>query len=340
MIIFFISSGVDIGIGHVRRCAQLANELIAKNLEILFCLNHDPRSLEIIDPYNFKTEIISDEDGILGILKQNHDVSVLIYDLLKVKREDNQYIKTHYPHIKILALDYFDMNDPNVDTIINLYNHNITLAQPLSTAVRYLEGPKYGILRDEFKAVLKNKNSGRKVSLRKLLITFGGSDPQMNTLFVLPVINELKFAKELDVTVIIGPNFAHANQVPILVETLSLNIKIISSPTNMASLMNNIDLCICGSGTTILELAALGIPAIVLPQSVEEYHFSKSLESAGFAKVIGRLNSLDRSYLADILNNYYTKPDKLARAGAIGPELCDGLGDQRIVDEVVALLNS
>lgn len=340
MVIFFVSSGSKIGIGHVRRCTQIALNLGRKNIDFLFCLNYDVGSLELIKPYGFNIRIISEEFGVRDIIKENPKVKVVIYDLLNINKEDNLFLKQNYPGIRILALDYFDMTDSQVDTIINLYNHSRTFSKPVSSDVKYLEGPKFGILRDEFKQFINRPIFLKNASLRRILITFGGSDPQFNTLFVLPILNNLEFADKLEVGVVLGPNFSHADQILELINNMTLKVEPVRNPSDMAALMSKADLCLCGSGTTILELAALGVPGIVLPQSEEEFNFAKSLEAAGFAQVVGYQKSRDASYLEQTIRDFYENPKKLKEIGERGRELCNGLGDQAIVEEIIELMNS
>src|SRR6185295_14039687 len=93
----------------------------------------------------------------------------------------------------------------------------------------------------------------------------------------------------------------------------------------------------CGSGTTILELAALGTPALIAPQSAEELGFATYFETAGFAYIIGTPDDINELRLRSTLLNYYNHPSQLTAASAVGPVLCDGKGKEKIVHEILML---
>ena len=338
MVLFFVASGVQIGIGHVKRCVQLAIDLREQDKEVLFCLEHDFESIEIIKKCNLNVSILNETNSILNVLEDNPNIRVVLLDVLNITEKDTRKIKESNSNVKILALDYFDMLDSNVDTIINLYNHNKKYSKPVNPDVKYLEGPKYGVLRNEFQPLLL-KRSFSKRELRKILITFGGSDPKKYTLSILPVLDEIFNNLSINLSIVIGPNFVHASQISEVVKDLKSVYELIHNPSDMAKLMVDTDLCICGSGTTILELSALGVPAIVIPQSLEELRFSSLFETAGFATIVGTPGSIDRVKLKYSLMDYYTNPEKLVTMGLAGIQLCDGKGKDRIAREVLTLLN-
>jgi spore coat polysaccharide biosynthesis predicted glycosyltransferase SpsG len=114
--------------------------------------------------------------------------------------------------------------------------------------------------------------------------------------------------------------------------------EIFKSPDDMASLMFTADICICGSGTTILELATIATPAVIIPQSDEELKFSSLFAEAGFAVAAGTPDGLDSEALEIALLELLNTPETIPGRGSKGRQLCDGLGADRIVDEIMALL--
>jgi UDP-2,4-diacetamido-2,4,6-trideoxy-beta-L-altropyranose hydrolase len=335
LILFFISSGVHIGIGHVKRSVQLALELMQQHQQVSFCLKNDPKSIEIIIKNAIEFSIISEQESFPDLISNHRDVQLVVLDLLDISGRDTQKIKDRFPHILLLALDYFDMEDSNVSTIINLINHNKTRKRPLDPAVRYLEGPAYGILRTEFQVIL-TKGLTPKKNLRNILVTFGGSDPRLHTLSIIQLLQPIVKAMNTTVTVIIGPNFVHQTQVIELLKPLE-QFSYIVDPPAMATLMSAADLCICGSGTTILELSALGTPALIVPQSKEELNFSTYFETAGCAHMIGTPEGVDSLKLKNIILSYYDNPLLLTAMSLIGPKICDGKGKERVVEEILNL---
>lgn len=339
MILFFASSGIEIGIGHVKRCTQLSLELSKLEQRATICLSDDLKSIEIIKKEGCSFSVIEKGETIPDVIRRHSDVQLIVLDLLNISGKDTQQIRHQFPAIKILALDYFDMKDDQVNTIINLYNHSKGLKKPASAAVKYLEGPAYGILRTEFQTILE-KTIVPKKFIKKILVTFGGADPRRHTLNVIPVLHSILKQLELKVTVVTGPNFTHEKEVIKMLDASENGIERVHDPANMSQLMNESDLCICGSGTTIMELAALGTPALIAPQSTEELGFSSIFETAGFAVVIGTPEAIDSPKLEAILLDYHVHPSKLTAASRVGPALCDGKGKERIIQEIKILIEN
>lgn len=335
MIVFFVSSGVHIGIGHVKRCSQLALDLIHQHHSIVLCLQNDPKSMDIVKKAGLDFSIMNEEETLTDELKKHSNIELIVLDLLHISGKETQQIKQAFPSTPLLALDYFDMHDSNVSTIINLVNPG-KIKKPLDPAVKYLEGPAYGILRNEFQSIV-NEGIIPKKKLEHILVTFGGSDPRRHTLTLVPLLDAIIQSMNIKVTVVIGPNFIHRDQVIALLNDRS-KFRWIENPPSMAVLMNASDLCICGSGTTILELAALGTPALIAPQSIEELDFSKHFESSGFAQMIGTLDSLDEKKLKHIITTYHADAALLTRTSKMGPTIWDGKGKERIVEEMSLLL--
>lgn len=340
MVLFLISSGLKIGIGHVKRCVQLACDLRDRHMEAVLCLENDPASIAIISNSNLGYIVLNEKKKIATVLAGRPEIRLVVMDMLDVSKKDTDGIKKIRPGLPILALDYFDMRDPNVNTVINLFNHNKTEARPLSKAVKYMEGPAYGILRTEFAPLIAAQKKKEKAQLQNILVTFGGSDPQQHTLAIIPVLEKILSGWDVMLTFVIGPNFVHGKQISDALEHTTLKYAVVNNPPGMAQLMSDADLCICGSGTTILELAALGTPALVLPQSPEELSFSRVFELAGFAVIAGTPGTIDTEKLKQALNRFYNAPQTLAAAGIAGRQLCDGKGKERIVNEMIMLLKN
>lgn len=336
MIIFNISSGSMIGIGHVRRCVQLAEILRKRNLDTVFYLAPDPESIKFLDEAGVKYSVYSSYFSLQDFIRQYTSAKVIVLDLLDANGKYTSKIKAADPALKILALDFFDMYDENIDVIINLYNHSPFLKSPVSRSVKYLEGPGYGIVREEFKQFV-GANKEPVDLTRKVLVTFGGSDPKKHTLTAIPILAVVREKTGCEISVVLGPNFSHRESVLKMLNQVLPTAEVFESPDNMAALMFRADLCICGSGTTILELASIGTPAVIIPQSDEELKFASVFVEAGFAVAAGGPDGIDSEVLEIALIELLSTPEMIARRGMRGRKLCDGFGADRIVDEIYGL---
>jgi spore coat polysaccharide biosynthesis predicted glycosyltransferase SpsG len=223
------------------------------------------------------------------------------------------------------------MEHADFDLIINLINHHPTLKAPLSPAVDYHEGPEFAIIRREF-AAYRNQPRHPSGATPRILVTFGGSDPMRHTLRVLEAL--AGDADKLHLTVVVGPNFPHRRDVHHLASTMGAIVH--ENVSDMPALMLDADLAISGGGTTMLELATLGIPALIIPQNEPEMRFSASIAARGAVRTLPldvSPQEIRRAVLA-LLDD----PAARELLSATGRQTVDGEGQARIAKQILQAL--
>jgi spore coat polysaccharide biosynthesis predicted glycosyltransferase SpsG len=337
MILFYISVGKNIGIGHLKRCGYLAQKLKQLNFDLKFIIINDKYSIDYLKKNQFKYKIVKNIE--FDIINNNtiiNDYRVILLDMLNINGVITRALKEKNTKIKIIALDYFDMEDSNVDTIINLINHNPNFTKPIHKKVKYLEGVKYGIIRNEF--IPFTNKAKKKSNIFKILITFGGSDPQNYTLRILPNLVPLLEMYLFNVEIIVGPNYIYTEILNKYINILSLDcIKIIFSPNNIPEIMHDSDVVISGSGTTAIELATLGIPSILLPQNINELHFAEIFKNAGFSIIGCDLDEIFFNKIFQYITDIYHGKISTENINKIGKKMCQGNGTELICNEIIEL---
>lgn len=172
----------------------------------------------------------------------------------------------------IVALDQFQYSWEAVDTIINIVNQNST--QEIPPFIEYHEGLQYCIIRDGFFKFRDNTKEYRK-TIENIVVIFGGSDLKRHTETVIDFLAEEY--SSCQVNIILGPLVEHRQMVSGRLALTQLNWQLFNSPDNIEALMAGADLAFSGCGTTFFELGYLGIPTIVLPQSVAEENLAHRL---------------------------------------------------------------
>ena len=314
-ILFKVVGSPQMGMGHVYRSLSMS-KVLEKEFRILFHINDNPIVKNLLQEHDvsyFVNEPIEE----LVIKEQ---IDLLLFDQLSQDNGLFESLKSKHPHLKIVALDYFDYDNWHVDVIINLFNQNLQKSKPDKISIQYYEDINYAIIRDEFyKYIQPNKNVCPEV--KNILITFGGVDHKKNTSKVIEFLKSIKM-DNLIIDVVLGPLWKSD-----LPADLTSNIHLHNSISNMADYMFNADLVFCGSGTTMLELLFIGTPAIVIPQNSWEKRFAKSIEQKGAIKILDTTDSLQNvKDILHIINSYDTRK-LLSRKGK---SLVDGKGKERI----------
>lgn len=122
------------------------------------------------------------------------------------------------------------------------------------TDTRFLVGPRYAPIREEF----RNRGYEPSPNVRTILLTTGSTNPD-GTLERFASCC-LAAAPGARVDVVVGRNARFE-----LEGAGSDRIRVHRDPSGMASLMLASDLVVSAAGTTIYELAALGVPSVAVP---------------------------------------------------------------------------
>ena len=196
---------------------------------------------------------------------------------------------------------------------------------------RLLLGTSYSLLRREFGAW---KDWGREIpeTGRKVLVTFGGSDPGNFTAIVMQSIRQLKIPG-LETVVVIGasnPHFASLEKIPSERERA---IRFERNVSDMAKLMAWADLAVSAAGTTCLEMCLLGLPAIVVAVAENQRAAARELEKRNCVMKLDA-KSLSAESVAQSIERLLRDRQTRSSLSQHGRELVDGEGANRVISAI------
>lgn len=325
-----VEGGHDIGMGHVQRSLTLAEHLQDAEVgPIRFWSNERVEAIERIHQSGFSV-LGSGDRPLLEKLPTLEPAGVLFDQPSKI----GPLVQSVHQNLSgtwLGALDCFEMGLSEIDLIINLFNHAEDHSEPIDSTVRYLEGLDYAILRDTFRSSRRDRVRG--APMERLLITFGGSDPSNNTRLTLEALPH-ESLEGVEVEVVIGPWFEDSASVEKIVQETPFPINLHRDPADLDSLMANADLAISGAGTTVLELAYLGVPTVVLPQTDLEHRFARFLHRRGIVHLVERDMPSTAEPLKRTIRAIVQDPVKRERLSEAAREAVDGRGAFRIAEEI------
>ena len=182
-------------------------------------------------------------------------------------------------------------------------------------------GTKYCILRTEF-LDYRNKTQINS-SIRKILLTFGGSDDHDVLRQILPFLKGYNFK----ITVVLGPSYNFKNSLMKIIKNSDIVVK--DSIQNMASILAKQDLVISTSGITSYELACLGTPTIFIPATSAQLKNSKNFQKLGFGLNFNFWNN-DIEKLSKFLDKISDLKLR-TNMSKMGKKLLDGYGSSRVI---------
>lgn len=333
-ILFKVQGSPLIGMGHVTRSLELARELsCSAPAKLYFWVNNDAVSCAKIRSRGF--EVINNEecpDEMARFVFQNN-INVIVFDQTMEFQEMSKKVRSLQTNVRMIALDYFNYDNQDLNVIINLYNHNIHQRRPHSDLTHYYEGVEYGIIRSCFdRYIHQEKPIPQRV--QNVLITFGGCDLKKNTLKVIQAIEE-QSPDDIHFHFVIGANFTHADTIQQNISRLRAPITVYHDIDNIEELMYSCDLAICGAGTTILELAALGTPALIIAQNAEEEKFGKMFAEHGAAELLGLADDVEANIIWKSLHRLLDNKRLRENMSHCGKQMVDGRGRQRIASMIL-----
>src|SRR5690606_23930986 len=137
-------------------------------------------------------------------------------------------------------------------------------------------GHRYACLRDEF-LTLDPKEFRDEV--RRVLVTFGGTDPNHNSERVLDAIEGWCQERDIELDVVTGPGIGTDRL------TDRPYARVHRGVSNISDYMWHADVAFTSAGRTLFELAAVRTPAIVLAQNERELMHTFASEAYGFVNL-------------------------------------------------------
>jgi UDP-2,4-diacetamido-2,4,6-trideoxy-beta-L-altropyranose hydrolase len=193
-----------------------------------------------------------------------------------------------------------------------------------------LSGPQFSVLPFKFYTL----GSPRQIvdKARKILVTFGGSDPLGLTVLAIDALSTLDLS-QVQIRIVIGPGFANylVDQIK-LKTTNSPHIGLILAPDSLAVHMMWADLAISATGLTKYELARTGTPAILVSTDPAHATAHQAFDDANTAWHLGIAEEISEECLSEALWNLITNAKVREKMSNNGQALIDGHGAMRIAD--------
>lgn len=274
----------EIGLGHVYRGLSLAYSLMDHNVTFVTSSKSDLAIKKLEDSF-IKYEVIQEEHQLEEIIAK-YDVDIVINDILNTSIS---YME-HLSQFSVRVVNFEDVGPGSAlaDAVIN------DLYAPQNTDSKYYWGSKYYLLRDEF---LISKPSEFNEEVNNVFVIFGGVDPSNLTQKVLAAFEQINTNEDVEFTVVVGPGYAEFEKIKDIAENSALNISVFKDVNNMAEMMKRSDIAISSQGRTMLELASMNVPTILMAQNERELTHEFGYLSNGFIN-LGLGEAIDSSSIA------------------------------------------
>lgn len=263
-IVIYTEGGFYLGLGNIYRMIELAKSIksINEKSSISFVTSSENYVVDIIRDNGLNAMQFS-ADYLTYSISQL-DFNILIVDKLNIEEvfiQDIRNIKA-LP-FKVVLFGNLSSANKISDLVVNAiigtdYNNKRYIDE---NKTRYLTGPKYLLLRDEFvrfsyvyQGLCKN-----------ILLLFGGTDQMNYSCKVLKTLLQSK--NEYNITLIIGKGYNFIEELDNIVLTAHSNVQVLHNINNVAKVMLENDFLITSPGSALFEGLYLGLPCLALFQN-------------------------------------------------------------------------
>ncbi len=305
-IVFRVDGDYEIGLGHVYRAITLANKM-SFNHNVFFLMDKNRKlGIQKVREYNYPIIFFGDDNELSAKLEKISP-HIIINDILDT--EENYIEQLKNKGCFVVNFEDLGSGSEMADMVINsLYENSYP-------PKNHYYGYKYVCLREEF-CIFPSKKIKERIN--KILITFGGTDPNNLTLRTIKAMEMINL-KSVDVEIILGLGYREKGKLYKYVRELihkGFKIGIKENIKMMAKEMFDADIVITSNGRTIYEVASIGTPCISIAQNEREarhlfVHNSKCIKYLGMAYVVSEDDIA--SAIEELMKNYKLRKEMSKR---------------------------
>lgn len=355
-IVFRVDAANHIGTGHLQRCITLAKELQKTGYQIIFVMI--PFDLSFINLVKKESiNVITMSAPLLESIKTDDSATWLgrtqeddAKDFLAVTRHidfswcivdhysiDYKWQKLVRKNIsKIFVIDDLANRKHECDILLdqNYWSNFLTRYDPLinNNCLRLL-GPKYSLLRDEFKTLRATENR-EKTELSNILINFGGIGNYVLLEKVATVLPQ--FSHKYNFTIITGKMTTSSFDV-IKNKLASTGVNVTETTSNMAKLMFESDYAFGACGSTVWERFCLGVNSALVEVADNQHELLGFLAHKSLVDYLGKASELSYEQIQSFIETLNLDSIIYSERKTRIMSLVDGEGATRVASKIKEL---
>jgi spore coat polysaccharide biosynthesis predicted glycosyltransferase SpsG len=313
--------------GHVRRCHALAARLREAGVQSTFLVRGDGPGREWLAARGERTHVLGAcVDEPTAVVREARRCRAPVVALGVSQPVSQRYVMTLRRAGRAVVL--LDNDGPG-----RLAAHlSVSPASPPSQTWRgalgeHVASPAYAILGEPFRPQAKAAADAPPT----VLATMGGYDTDGTTLTALAALEEI--GDPMRCVIVVGPGFQHHEKLRLLLSGANKPYEVHYNVPEMAPLVAAADVAVAGFGMAAYELAAAGVPAVLVLRDRGQRWHAEQFAAAGAAVVVGP----DASAIADALQPLVIGSALRRRFSLAAERLVDGRGTERVAELVCGL---
>lgn len=248
---------LKIGLGHIYRGLQLIESLTDSDVFFVLHAKSDTGIKKIES--SFYPYIVINDNAELPELIKKYQVDIVINDILNTTVAYMEMLR----QCNVRIINFEDLGEGAflADAVINdLYDKQ-------NDDPKFYWGSDYYLIRDEFLLAESREFSD---TVKEIIVLFGGTDPQDLTGRTVAVLRKVAADRDIHITIILGMGYDKRHNLEMILHGCEDKFSIVQDVRRMTDYMRKADLAISAMGRTMLELAAMSVPTILLAEHARE----------------------------------------------------------------------
>lgn len=129
----------------------------------------------------------------------------------------------------------------------------------------------------------------------RILVSMGGADPANLTSLAIDALSALK--QDVAVDIVVGHGFPNRTEIKRSIAHAKNRFRLLHDVEDMATVMAQADLAVASFGVTAYELAASGVPSVLLGLTDDHVRAAGSFVDAGISRLLGLGRDVSPSHL-------------------------------------------
>lgn len=229
----------------------------------------------------------------------------------------------------VLAIDDLAEFEPIADVVVN-QNLDFESSRYGDSEARLLVGNAYVLLRGEFR-----RDREGVAPQRRILMTFGGSDPARLTLTMVQAVLA-STGPDVCIDVVMGPGMPDEDRLALeRIAGEQPRAELHHDVRDMAALMRSATVAVTAAGGTTWELMACGVPLALVAVADNQRVVLAGVERRDAGLSLGWHQDLDVNQAAAAVASLLADERRRARLSTKGRALVDGRGVLRVIDALL-----
>ncbi len=339
-ILIRVDSSPAIGAGHMARCRSLAQGFVDRGGKVTFATAQAlPGTAELLGADAFRHEPIAVDPGgredvteTAGVARR-HNAGLIVLDGPGFAGPyQDGLARAGFP--LVMLDDNADLAPYRAKVIVNQNIHAAKTLYPRH--VEAMCGPRFVMLRREFRTRTQSQSPVREAAER-VLVTLGGTDPLGATAIVIEAFNQVP-AGNFQLGVIVGSGNPHLDAINKAAEASPHRVAVRGSVADMSAAMASADIAVSAAGSTLWELAYMGVPTIALIVAEGQRPAAEAYAAQGCGVALDLLTDKSSAPLAGQIAKLMADAELRQRYASHGRQLIDGMGVVRVCQKIEALL--